>query len=194
VDPQPNGAPAVQIEIRSAGPADRDLVSGLLDAGWGSTLIAIHDEMIDASALAALLAQRPGADVSGLLTWRPATLPGRPADNAWEIVTLNTLVRGVGVATRLIDSLEESARKVGVRWLWGMTTNDNLDALRLYQRRGFRIVAVEPDAVDRARSLKPSIPAVGEYGIPIRDELRLAKDLSPATPAPHGAAAASHSR
>ncbi|WP_215909533.1 hypothetical protein [Streptacidiphilus fuscans] len=56
---------------------------------------------------------------------------------------------------------------------WLVTTNDNLDALRFYQRRGLRIVGVAPGAVDAARRFKPSIPVTGEYGIPLRDELTL---------------------
>ena len=54
-----------------------------------------------------------------------------------------------------------------------MTTNDNLPALGLYQRHGFRLVALHPGAVDRARLVKPSIPALGHPGIPMRDELVL---------------------
>jgi hypothetical protein len=53
--------------------------------------------------------------------------------------------------------------------LWVITTNDNTDALRFYQRRGFCLVKVHRGAVDRSRaSLKPEIPVVGAYGIPLR--------------------------
>ena len=59
------------------------------------------------------------------------------------------------------------------------TTNDNVDALRFYQRRGFRIAEIRPGAVDRSRaSVKPSIPLLGEYGIPLRDEIDLSRDLT----------------
>ena len=65
-----------------------------------------------------------------------------------------------------------------VRRLWLVTTNDNLDALRFYQRRGLRIVAVSPGAVDRSRALKPEIPRLGAYGIPLRDEIVLELPLT----------------
>jgi hypothetical protein len=65
----------------------------------------------------------------------------------------------------------EWARTRGCRRLWLITTNDNLDAIRFYQRRGWRLAAVHPGGADRARELKPSIPEIGEYGIPIHDEL-----------------------
>jgi len=58
--------------------------------------------------------------------------------------------------------------------VWVVTTNDNVDALRFYQRRGFHISAVRPGAVDHARThLKPTIPSTGSHGIPIRDEIEL---------------------
>ena len=59
-----------------------------------------------------------------------------------------------------------------------MTSNDNLDALRFYQRRGMRIVAVHRGAVDEAREVRPSIPLVGEHGIEIHDELELEMTLA----------------
>ena len=59
-----------------------------------------------------------------------------------------------------------------------MTTNDNLEAIRFYQRRGYRIAAIDPGAIDRARRMKPSIPFIGCYGIPTRDELTLVKNLA----------------
>lgn len=59
------------------------------------------------------------------------------------------------------------------------TTNDNLDALRFYQRRGFELVELRATAVERSRAaLKPSIPARGYYDLPIRDELELVRRLA----------------
>jgi hypothetical protein len=57
------------------------------------------------------------------------------------------------------------------------TTNDNLAALRFYQRAGFRFAELRPGAVSEARSLKPSIPETGNDGIPIRDEIDLVLEL-----------------
>jgi acetolactate synthase regulatory subunit len=58
-----------------------------------------------------------------------------------------------------------------------VTTNDNMRALRFYQRRGFRLVALNAGALDRSRELKPEIPATGMNGIPLRDELVLAREV-----------------
>ena len=78
----------------------------------------------------------------------------------------------------MIEEVERIASAEGCRDLWLITTNDNVDALRFYQRRGFRLVKLHPGGVDRSREfLKPEIPETGEYGIAIRDELELQKEL-----------------
>jgi hypothetical protein len=90
-----------------------------------------------------------------------------------ELVMLDAITAGLGVGTALIEALLSRLSAEGVEILRVTTTNDNLSALRFYQRRDFRITEVRPGAVDDARRLKPSIPIVGEYGIPIRDEIDL---------------------
>jgi len=88
-------------------------------------------------------------------------------------VTLHAFQPFAGIGTALVQAVRDVAADEGCRRLWLITTNDNLDALRFYQRRDFELVAVHRDLRDTARRLKPSIPLVGDYGIPIRDELEL---------------------
>ena len=94
-----------------------------------------------------------------------------------ELVTLNVEPRGQGLGSALLQAWEEYVREGGARRAELVTTNDNLDALRLYQRHGYRLMALVVGAVDRARRAKPAIPEHGEYGIALHDELLLAKDL-----------------
>jgi len=72
------------------------------------------------------------------------------------------------VGSELHAAAFAAASARGLRRVWLLTTNDNLDALRFYQRRGMRIANVH-----RARALKPSIPTVGEHGIEVHDEIEL---------------------
>jgi len=65
------------------------------------------------------------------------------------------------------------AKRLGCHQVTLTTTNDNIGALRFYQRRGFRLAAVRPGAVDRTRQRKPDIPRTGDFGIPLRDEIDL---------------------
>ena len=92
--------------------------------------------------------------------------------DACEIVTINALLRGMGIGTALIQALK-AALSWRCRRLWLITTNDNLAAMRFYQKRGFRLVAVHRNALDEARKLKPEIPLTGLDGIPLHDEIEL---------------------
>jgi ribosomal protein S18 acetylase RimI-like enzyme len=92
-------------------------------------------------------------------------------------IAVRLAARRVGVASALIDAVANAAHSAGAAELWLVTTNDNLDAMGLYQRRGFRLSELHPGAVDEARALKPSIPLVGEHGIALRDELVLVRPL-----------------
>jgi GNAT superfamily N-acetyltransferase len=90
-----------------------------------------------------------------------------------ELVTLDALVQRRGVGSALLERVAAEARSRSCRRLWLITTNDNLNALGFYQRRGLRLVALRRDAIAEARKLKPEISAVGAQGIPIRDEIEL---------------------
>jgi hypothetical protein len=48
--------------------------------------------------------------------------------------------------------------------------------LKFYQRRGFLLSALRPNAIEETRKRKP-IPLVDEAGIPIRDEIELEMTL-----------------
>jgi ribosomal protein S18 acetylase RimI-like enzyme len=86
--------------------------------------------------------------------------------------------RGEGIGGALLDAVVQEVRDLGPRRLWLVTTNDNLAALAMYQRRGFRLVELRTGAVDRARASNPHIPLLGSSGIPMRDELVLERTLT----------------
>ncbi len=145
---------------------DAAWISEFLHQRWHTSIIVVHGEVIDAAALPALIAENH----QGLATYRSR---GRDA----ELVTLDAVPSGAGIGTALIEALSTRLRAEGFERLWVTTTNDKLSALRFYLRRGFRLIQVRPGAVDDARERKPSIPTVGEHGIPIHDELDLCRVL-----------------
>jgi ribosomal protein S18 acetylase RimI-like enzyme len=153
------------VEIRAIGERDRAEVAQLLRDLWGDDLVAAHGTAWRPSGLPGFLA-RDGDEVVGLVTYevRGDTL---------EVVTIDALRPAGGVGTGLLDAALTAAREHGCARVRLTTTNDNLDALRFYQRRGFRLVALRPDALAESRRVKPGIPLVGAYGIPLRDELDL---------------------
>lgn len=118
-------------------------------------------------------------DLSALIAWAGETRVGAATfhldKDGCELTSLNANAEGRGVGSALLRGVEEFAARAGYNRVWLITSNDNLDALRFYQRRGYRLVAVYPGAVDEARKLKPSIPLVGSYDIPIRDDIELEK-------------------
>ena len=81
------------------------------------------------------------------------------------------------IAASLIGAVMERAKAKGCRRLWLITTNDNLRALGFYQKRGFRLIALYPNAVKASRKLKPQISMKAANGILIRDELELELDF-----------------
>ena len=77
-----------------------------------------------------------------------------------------------------MNALVDLARAREVARIWVVTTNDNLDALAFYQRRGFRLTELRPGAVAEARrTIKPELALIGEHGLELRDELELAMDV-----------------
>lgn len=151
--------------VRPAGPHDGNWLREVLARHWGSSQIAIGGRLVDACDLPALIA----GEHQGLAIYRIAA-DGKNA----ELITLNALIERHGVGTALIAALATRLAAAGVRELRVSMTNDNLDALRFYQRRGFRLVALRRGAIDKARAIKPSIPLIGHHGIPVRDQLELA--------------------
>ena len=151
--------------VRPVTPADRVNVDPFLAANW-SDFVARRGELVDARLEEALLAEADGR-LAGV-----ATLVQH--GDELEVLTLHAVDRWQGAGTALLAAAIEVARSRDCRRLWLITTNDNLEALRFYQRRGLRIVRVGKGAVDRSReTLKPGISKVGLFGIPIRDELEL---------------------
>jgi len=164
----PTAAPA--LDIRRLEARDRPRVDDFVADRWGSRVIAVHDELIQPSQLEGYVAESDGR-WSGLVTYRIA-------DGDCEIVTLDSTSEGSGLGTALVEAVAGVARTAGCGRIWLVTTNDNLRALRFYQRRGFELVAVHRGAAARSRCLKPELPCFGDDGIPIRDEIELERGLA----------------
>jgi DNA-3-methyladenine glycosylase I len=153
------------MNIRTLSPADRDWVARHVAEQWGAETVVAHGALYHPADLPGFVAELAG-EVTGLVTFHLA-------GDACEIVTLDSLSEGQGIGTALIEAVKAAAGAAGCRRLWLITTNDNLHALDFYQKRGFRLVAVHPGAVDAARRLKPEIPLIGNDSIPIQDEIEL---------------------
>lgn len=94
-----------------------------------------------------------------------------------EIVSVHAEPPGSGAGTRLMDAAEGALREMGVRRVVLATTNDNVRALNFYVHRGYRLVRVHLNAMDRVRESKPRVPEEGRDGLPLQDMWELEKRL-----------------
>lgn len=153
------------IHIRPLNPQDRPWVEEQVTLNWGSPCVVAHGQVFTPADLPGFIAHE-GDEPLGLLTCH---IQGKDC----EVVTLHALRRGEGIGRLLLEAAREKARQSGCQRLWLITTNDNLDALKFYQKFGFQLCALRAGAVEISRQLKPLIPLIGEHGIPMRDELEL---------------------
>lgn len=163
----------VDFSVRALAREDREWVAHYLDKTWGSTTMVSRGSSYYGHLLPGFIAERDDDDKEklGLLTYNIA-------EDAVEIISLNSMEENKGIGTALVDALINAAREGGkVKRIWLITTNDNLPALRFFQQRGFELVAVHRDSIQQARRQKPQIPITGLYGIPIRDEIELEMKL-----------------
>jgi ribosomal protein S18 acetylase RimI-like enzyme len=155
--------PGSSVSVRAAGPADASWVLECLTQAWGSVHVARRGELLDASALPALVAELDGSRV-GLLVLAVCT-------EDCEVVSLTTEVRRRGVGRALIQRCVEVARAAGCRRLTLTTTDNNAVAIAFYRRLGLTLSAVRPDGVAASRRVKPSIPLHDEHGVAIAGEV-----------------------
>ena len=144
---------------------DREWVSQFFFEHWGSNIAVSRGVIYYPQDLPGFVALHQGEKV-GLITYK---ITGANC----EIVTINSVRSSLGVGTALIEAVRDMASKSGCKRLWLITTNDNMNALRFYQKRGFVLVAVHRNALELSRKLKPEIPMIGNDGIPLRDEIEL---------------------
>jgi GNAT superfamily N-acetyltransferase len=151
--------------IRPGSKQDHDWILGLLNKNWGSARIVTRGIVHEADKLPAFIAELDNERL-GLITYRLQ-------EDQCEVISLNSLRESIGIGTALLDAVKDASAKAGCKRLWLITTNDNLAAVRFYQRRGWTLVAVHRGAIAESRRLKPTIPEIGIDGIPIRDEVEL---------------------
>jgi GNAT superfamily N-acetyltransferase len=142
---------------------DRSWVSRFLISHWYSTEVITRCLRHQADVLPGFIAYHDHIPI-GLLTYQ---IEGKEC----EIISLNSTIEGKGIGTALINKIKTLTEKLNLKRLWVITTNDNIDAIRFYQKRGFHLAALHPNALRESRKLKPTIPLIGIEGIPIRDEI-----------------------
>ncbi len=153
------------ITILPINAGDREWVAQFIFEHWGSNKAISRGVVHFPQNLPGFVALYEGEKV-GLVTYKIL-------DESCELVTINSTHPSSVIGTALIEAVMDIAQKAGCKRLWLITTNDNMNALRFYQKRGFELVAIHRNALDISRRLKPEISLIGNDGIPLRDEIEL---------------------
>ena len=140
----------------------RETVNAYIRYLWSGPMVVTLDNLYDTSGLPGFVAEEDGALLGAVLY--------RPHGDECEVSVLFSLVQGVGAGTKLLDAIIDYARKNGLRRVWLVTTNDNTQAIRFYQKYGFKLKAVHIGAFEEVRKLKKPIPPLGNDNIPIEHE------------------------
>lgn len=153
------------IQLRLISETDHAWIGQVAAKYWSSTHVVsrgvLHD-LLELPGYIAMIDNQP----AGLICYN---LKGKQC----ELVALLSISEGIGVGRTLVEQLIDTAAKNHCHRIWLITTNDNLNAIRFYQKRGFALVAVHRKALDISRKLKPSLPIIGMDGIPLRDEIEM---------------------
>jgi len=141
---------------------DNEAVSEIIK-GWGSDILVSRGKTYKTE------------DLEGILTYKKNKIIGLGLyyikNNECEIVLLETFIQKKGIGTQIIEKIKEIAKLNNCKRIWLITSNDNIDAIKFYQKRGFNIANFYKNAMDKSRELKPTIPLIGNYEIPIKDEI-----------------------
>ena len=150
-------------EITKIKTEDSSLIASFIADSWGSPMSVSRGRIFNTADLPGFIYKKDKR-VFGLVTYS--------IDNEdCEIVTLNSQLNNRGLATHLINKVIDKAKIIGCKRVWLITTNDNTNALRFYQKRGFEWIGFYKDSMDESRKLKPEIPELGDDGIPIKHEI-----------------------
>lgn len=160
--------------IRESDKSDADTIKSLMTEFWGGEPLLVRGKNFFPSELPGFIALK-GAKIAGFLFY---IIEGSEA----EVIVFEAFEKFHGLGTKLLNKLKNKARSLGIKRVHLTTHNDNLDALRFYQTRGFRLYEVHFNSMEQARRTKPSIPEYGDYAIPIRDEIDLELYISTEKP------------
>lgn len=157
------------LDIREISPQNRQQINDFISSHWFSTNMIVRGEVVDMTILDGF-AIYENETIIGLVTYEINS-------NECEIMSLDSLKEKEGIGTTLVNKVIEIATKVKCTKIKLITTNDNINAIRFYQKRGFDMVCIYHNALDISRKIKPSIQMIGEFNIPLKHEIEFEMNL-----------------
>jgi Acetyltransferases len=157
------------MNIETILPQNRQQINDFISSHWFSTDMVVRGEVIDMTVLDGFVVYENGK-IIGLVTYK---IKG----DECEIMSLDSLKENQGIGTALVNIVIETAAKAKCIKIKLITTNDNINAIRFYQKRGFDMAHLYHNALQISRKIKPSIPMVGNFNIPIKHEIEFEMTL-----------------
>ena len=154
---------SMKFQIKKVNSLERAWVKEIV-LSWGAEFIVTRGRKVYPTEIDGFYAEDTKGNKIGLVTYE---ISGEQC----EIVTLDAFIKFHGIGTALLEKVKSEISALGCKRLCLITLNDNLDAIRFYQKREMTIATIHINALDESRRLKPTIAKIGQYGIPIRDEI-----------------------
>ena len=151
------------MECRRINSQNRNLINAFIEQHWYTTTMIIRGKEIDMTKTEGFYFSE-GENIIGLITYIVY-------DNILEITSLDSLQENQGIGSKLVEVVIHEAKERKYQKIVLVTTNDNINAIKFYQKRGFDMVHLFHNALDVSRKLKPEIPLIGENSIPLRHEI-----------------------
>ena len=144
---------------------NKETVRQLFIDNWGADYMITKGERHNFEDLNGYVAM-DNDKIVGMLTFKRS-------NNEIEIISLDSFMENIGIGSALLNKIMDFAQHNSIKRLWLITTNDNLNSLKFYQKRNWTITAIHNDAIVESRKIKPTIPMTGYYDIPLRHEIEL---------------------
>lgn len=157
------------MDIKTISSENREQINNFIRSHWFSTVMVVRGELFDMTILDGFVVYE-GEKIIGLVTYK---ISGTEC----EIMSLDSLMERQGIGTALINKVIEAARENKCMKIKLITTNDNINALRFYQKLGFDMAKLYHNALDISRKFKPTIPLIGDFDIPVKHEIEFEMDL-----------------
>ena len=152
-----------EMECERIDSLNRNLIDAFIKQHWHTTTMIIRGREIDMTKTEGFYFCE-GENIIGLITYIVY-------DNILEITSLDSVYENRGIGSKLVEIVIHEAKERKLQKIVLITTNDNINAIRFYQKRGFDMARLFHNALDISRRLKPEIPLIGDHSIPLRHEI-----------------------
>ena len=161
--------PTADYSVRQATPDDRQAIELICDRAQGETEVDVFGSTFDVLSSVNLIAEI-GGELAGVLSFVVDT-----GELSVVLLSVYPEYQGTGVGSGLLAAAEEWAAERGLPFMRAASSNDDAPFIFFLQRHGFVLYEVAIGEI--ADRLGAAVP--GFSGIPMRDELRLRKAVSP---------------